>query len=127
MTTNGILNGMARLALIFIPVELLSLADGNAGTAAVLFTSVLGAALFGFGILNYLGRNAIYGGIYGKPILMGNLVFHTVAAINLIKFALGASGIPSLSAAIAGGFYTLFAAGFIRLNFFPPALSPDGE
>jgi len=37
--------------------------------------------MLGFGVLNYMGRNAIY----GKPILLGNLIFHTIAAINLLK------------------------------------------
>ena len=122
MITNGILNGITGLLLIFIPADLLGWADGSAGATATMLTSLLGAALFGIGMLNYLGRSAIYGGIYGKPILMGNLVFHTVAAINLVKFAWESGGMLALSTAIAGGCYTLFAAGFIRLNFFPPDL-----
>jgi hypothetical protein len=122
MITNGLLNGITGLALIFLPADLLVLVDDSTSRLAILITSLLGAALFGIGMLNYLGRNAIFGGIYGKPILMGNLVFHTVVAINMVKFAWGSGGVLALISAVMGGCYMLFAVGFIRLNFFPPDL-----
>ena len=124
MISNGIFNGFAGLMLIFIPAEVLVWTDGNVGTMALLLTSLLGAAMFGLGMLNYLGRSAIYGGIYGKPILIGNLVFHVIASVNLLKFSWSEGGVVALATAIAGGCYSIFAAGFIRLNFFPPDLTP---
>ena len=78
--------------------------------------------MIGFGMMNYMGRNAVYGGIYGKPIILGNLLFHTVAAVHLIKFSMNIHDTLMIYAAIAGALYFIFAAGFIRLNFFPPDL-----
>ena len=123
MTVSGVINFVAGILLIFIPEELLSWTDGNAGEAAILAVSLLGTAMLGFGMLNYMGRNAIYGGIYGKPILLSNLIFHTIATVNLLKFAMNSNGIIVIYTAIAGALYLLFAAGFIRLNFFPPDLN----
>ncbi|NBC28007.1 MAG: hypothetical protein GVY08_14180 [Bacteroidetes bacterium] len=120
MITSGLANGIAGILLTFIPEELLMWADGTSGEGAILLVSLLGVAMLGIGMLNYMGKNAIYGGIYGKPILMCNLIFHSVTALNLIKFSIGSEFIPSFYPAITGGIYLLFAAGFIRLNFFPP-------
>jgi len=119
MVASGVVHGIVGVLLIFIPEELLLWTDGNAGDVATLAVSITGAAILGIGMLNYVGRSAIHGGIYGKPILMGNLIFHTVAAISLIKFSLGATGNLMICAALAGILYLIFAAGFIRLNFFP--------
>jgi len=120
MITSGLVNGTAGIVLTFIPEELLFWTDGYAGEAAILMVSMMGVAMLGIGILNYMGKNAVYGGIYGKPILICNLIYHSVTALNLIKFSIGNEHLLSLYSAIAGGIYLLFAAGFIRLNFFPP-------
>ena len=122
MILSGLINGLAGVLLIFIPEELLLWADGEIGKTAVLALSLLGAAMLGFGMMNYMGRNAVYGGIYGKPIILGNLLFHTVAAVHLIKFSMNIHDTLMIYAAVAGALYFIFATGFIRLNFFPPDL-----
>ena len=122
MILSGIINGLAGVLLIFIPEELLLWADGEIGKTAVLALSLLGTVMLGFGMMNYMGRNAVYGGIYGKPIILGNLLFHTVAAVHLIKFSMNIHDTLMIYAAVAGALYFIFAAGFIRLNFFPPDL-----
>lgn len=119
---SGVINGIAGTVLTFIPEELLLRTDGKAGEAAILLVSVTGAAMLGFGMMNYMGRNAIYGGIYGKPIILGNLLFHTVAAVHLIKFSMDTNDTLMIYTAVAGALYFIFATGFIRLNFFPPDL-----
>jgi len=120
MVASGVVHGIVGVLLIFIPEELLLWTDGNAGDVATLAVSITGAAILGIGMLNYMGRSAIYGGIYGKPILMGNLIFHTVAAVNLFKFSLHVNSTLMFSTAALGAIYCIFAAGFIRLTFFPP-------
>lgn len=127
MITSGMVNGIAGILLTFIPEELLLWTDGKAGEGAILLVSIMGVAMLGIGILNYMGKNAIYGGIYGKPILMCNLIFHSVTALNLIKFSLGSESSLSFYSAIAGGIYLLFGAGFIRLNFFPPDVTRSNQ
>jgi hypothetical protein len=119
---SGVMNGITGMLLTFIPEELLLWTDGEAGEAAILYVSIVGAAMLGFGMMNYMGRNAVYGGIYGKPIILGNLLFHTVAAVHLIKFSMNTSDTLMIPTAVAGTLYFIFAAGFIRLNFFPPDL-----
>ena len=39
----------------------------------------------GFGILNWTAKGTLIGGIYNKPIVLGNLLHFAVGAIELIK------------------------------------------
>lgn len=119
---SGVINGIAGTVLTFIPEELLLWTDGKAGEAAILLVSITGAAMLGFGMMNYMGRNAIYGGIYGKPIILGNLLFHTVTAVHLIKFSINTNDTLMIYTAVAGALYFILATEFVRLNFFPPGL-----
>lgn len=116
MITSGILNGILGIALTFLPQEIggwLGLAPDSEFN--VLAFQLLGGALFGFGLMNYTGRNAILGGIYGKPILLGNMVFHFIAALELITlmFETDRYGFIAFFAIL----YAFLAAAFIRMNF----------
>lgn len=70
----------------FMPQELLVhfRADGK-GIGPVL-VQVLGAAYLGFAMLNWMARENLIGGIYSRPVAMGNFVHFVVAALALVKF-----------------------------------------
>jgi hypothetical protein len=127
MIISGVIHIAAGVLFIFIPEELFIWSDGKPGEIEILAVSLFGTSLFGFGIINYTGRNAIYGGIYGKPIILGNFIFHTVAAVHLLKFTMSSDSASLIFSAITGALYLLFAAGFIRLNFFPPVLKTQTD
>lgn len=116
MITSGVLNGVLGILLTFLPEEIghwFGLASGT--NVNILAFQLLGGALFGFGLMNYIGRNAILGGIYGKPILLGNMVFHFIAALELIVFIFDndRNGLIVAFAIL----YAFLAAAFIRMNF----------
>lgn len=116
MVTSGLMNGILGILLIFLPQEIGYFLDTAPQTeAGVLFIQLLGAALFAIGLLNYMGRNAVLGGIYGKPILLANMVFHFIAAIELVRYLFDSNSITILW--IPAILYALLAAGFIKLNF----------
>ena len=54
----------------------------------ILILQILGALYFGFSIINWLSKDNLIGGIYSKPLLMGNLLHFFTASMTLIKFAL---------------------------------------
>lgn len=74
------------VALTFLPEEIGSAVFGPDAPGIVL--AVLGGALFGLGLLNWMTRRAPIGGIYGRPVLMANLVHFTVAGLALLRMAL---------------------------------------
>lgn len=116
MITSGFLNGILGIVLTFMPQEIggwLGMASQTG--AEVLVLQLLGGALFGFGMINYMGRNAILGGIYGKPIILGNMVFHFIVALELARYMFENDRFGFL---LAGGIlYAFLAAAFIRMNF----------
>lgn len=116
MVTSGILNGILGILLTFLPQEIGRWLGTTSQTGAeVLILQLLGGALFGIGLMNYMGRNAVLGGIYGKPIILGNMVFHFIAAIELIKYLFDTEQWVVLF--IPAILYSLLTAGLIRLNF----------
>lgn len=116
MITSGILNGALGIVLTFLPQEIGGWLGLPSPTGAgVLAFQLLGGALFGFGMINYMGRNAIFGGIYGKPILLGNLVFHFIVALELIRYMFDIDQYGFLL--IAAMIYSFLAAAFIKMNF----------
>lgn len=75
--------GLLGLALIFAPQETAGWFGWHVDHE--LPVALLGSALFGLALLNWMGRNAVYGGIYGRPILLGNAVHAFTGSMTLIR------------------------------------------
>lgn len=74
MISSAISLAIAGLALTFIPQEtakLLNIPNQQLTLAAL---QLLGGLYLGFAMLNYMTRNTIIGGIYGRPLVLANLV-----------------------------------------------------
>ena len=56
---------------------------------------LLGAALVGFGMMNWTARGSMLGGIYGRAVVVGNQVHMTVGALALAKYGMAAGGPPA--------------------------------
>jgi hypothetical protein len=98
MSPRTLLSGTAvtlagfGLAFLFFPSEL-GVRVGFAATAAVplqLFSS----GLLAMATLNWMGRGAIYGGIYGRPIVVSNFGFGVITAGTLTSALLDGSLSP---------------------------------
>lgn len=75
MLSVAIIYFLIGMGLIFGPEELLRISGQESSSFWVWTIQLLGAALFGLGWVNYLNRAAAIGGIYGRPIVMQNLMF----------------------------------------------------
>lgn len=87
-TFAGILVAMG-IALTFLPAEVGATVIGP-GTSEIIL-ALLGSALFGLGYLNWLTRQAPIGGIYGRPVLIANLVHFVVGGLALVRYCLAES------------------------------------
>jgi hypothetical protein len=72
------------------------------------------ALLLAFAMLNWMAKESLIGGIYNRPLAVGNLVHFVVGAIMLAKFISGGAG-PLF--VIATLIYVAFAIGFGVLVF----------
>lgn len=101
--------------LLFAPEEVSRALAPDAGANPLM--PLLGAALLGFGAMNWVARGTVLGGIYGRAVVAGNQTHLTIGALVLVKHGVdgGAAGLPFW---LLTGLYVIGAGFFIYLTFF---------
>ena len=87
LTLSSILLFIAGLAALFAPDELSLLLDPAAPRAMAMVIQLLGGSLVGFALLNWMSRRNRIGGIYARPLGLGNLMLFATAALTLGRAA----------------------------------------
>jgi hypothetical protein len=119
MTASALVMGLLGLFFEFLPHELLDYTGAAAANPAAPVMQIAGALLLGFAMTNWMARGVVIGGIYARPLAMGNFVHFLVGALALLKFAF--SG-PNMSIIWATAIiYSLFAVLFGIVSFTHPA------
>lgn len=114
--------GAAGIAALFAPHELLT-AFGVAPSASLpLLVQLLAALLFAFAMVNWTAKGSLIGGIYNRPVALGNLTHFAIGAITLLKYVTRAQATPAVLATTA--VYVVFALGFTMLFFRSPVAAP---
>lgn len=93
LTASALALGAVGVALLFAPVET-SAAFGWAGGEAA--PSLAAGGLLAVAILDWTGRSAVFGGIYGRPIVLANLVLALTAGLALLRVQLSGPDAPAL-------------------------------
>lgn len=113
------------LAATFAPAEILAATGSTADGYPVLLVQLIGALYLGFAILNWTARGQLIGGIYGRPVALGNFAHFAVMAITLWRemFAL------QVTIAVASGalVYLAFSLWFGWVLFKSPKLDSRDE
>lgn len=107
--------GAAGLAATFAPGELLSAMGAPSGPPLLLVVQLIGALYFGFAFANWTAKGSIIGGIYARPLTLGNCSHFVIGALALVKFIF-AHG-PNVVLVIAAIVYVVFAGCFGYLIF----------
>ena len=122
MTATALFLGLCGLAATFLPQEILGFAGVAATGNAPLFVQWLGALLLGFAMLNWMAKDSLIGGIYNRPVAIGNLVHFLIVAIAIAKLLFAGNAQPFVL--ILGAFYIVFALGFAWLVFAGSPVKP---
>ncbi len=85
MTSSALLLAVIGIFLSFFPNEIVDYLDIESNILTLLFLQIMSALYLGFGILNWMAKGTLIGGIYNKPIAIGNLMHFGVGAIALVK------------------------------------------
>ena len=85
MTSSALFLAIIGILLSFLPNEIADYLNIEPNIITILFLKIMSAFYLGFGILNWMGRGTLIGGIYNKPIAIGNLMHFGVGAIALVK------------------------------------------
>jgi hypothetical protein len=111
---------MLALGLIttFSPAELLASTGGTAQITATLLVQASGGLYLGFAILNWMAKDNLIGGIYSKPVALGNFLHFFAVAMALTKAV--TSGQRSTTIVVLTLCYAVFAVWFGLVTFTNP-------
>lgn len=113
--------GVIGLILIFMPDETLQFVDQAPNEIFSLVLQLMGALYLGFAILNWMAKNIIIGGIYAKPLSLGNFANFLIGGLTLAK--VGTNGKPiAMCFWILAGVYLTLAVAFGFISFTSPKL-----
>lgn len=125
MSASALFMGALGVAASFLPQEVLAYAGAPPGAPVVLLLQVLGALYLGFAMLNWMARGSLMGGIYGRPLAMGNFLHFFMVALLLLK-ALAAG--PATPGIVIGALaYTVFGLWFGLVLFRNPTGRGDSR
>uniref|UniRef100_UPI004047A62D hypothetical protein n=1 Tax=Roseivirga sp. TaxID=1964215 RepID=UPI004047A62D len=78
--------GILGITLTFFPQEVLHRFTQNYDSQfAPITLQLMGALYFGFAMINWTAKGTLVGGIYGRPIAIGNLAHYAIGALGLLK------------------------------------------
>lgn len=117
---------MAVLGLVcsFLPSQTLASMAVAPGTPALVLVQVTGALYLGFAMLNWSARGVLIGGIYARPVALGNFLHFAVVATMLLR---AASQLVSPAAWTLAACYSVFAVWFAAVVFGNPLPGRRGE
>ena len=85
MMISAIFLAVNGFGFTFFPNEISVLLINDDNHIFILILQILGALYLGFSILNWMSKTNLIGGIYSKPLLIGNLLHFFTASMALIK------------------------------------------
>lgn len=118
MRASALLMGVLGLAATFLPQEIVQYASGAASPLAALAVQVMGALYIGFALLNWMAQGHLIGGIYSRPVAVGNFCHFLIAALALLKGLAAGQHAPAV--VVGAVVYAAFAALFARVVWWPP-------
>ena len=118
MTASALLMGVTGIAFSFLPHEILNYLNSfPGGVLDALILQLLGALYFAFAMVNWTAKGNLIGGIYARPVAVGNLTHFAIGALALIK---GYSSSQEVLILILSLVYALFAVLFAIIIFTHP-------
>jgi len=114
---SAVVMGVAGVAASFLPHEILAMFGSGSGGMHPVFIQLLGALLFAFAMANWAAKGSLIGGIYNRPLALGNLTHFVMGALALGKATMQTSS-PAMIAATAA--YAIFAVAFAMVFFRSP-------
>jgi len=87
MIISAIFLAVNGFVFSFFPNEISVLLTNDDNHIFTLILQILGALYLGFSYINWMSKNSLIGGIYNKPLLIGNLLHFLTSSMALIKLA----------------------------------------
>jgi len=122
MIISALFMALLGLGTLFAPEEVLSMHGTSPDNATKLLIQMMGALYLGYAILNWTARGVLIGGIYSRPVALGNFWHYVIVSILLSKAAIVFAAVPLATSAAV---FSAFAIWFGLVLFRPPV--PNAE
>ncbi len=108
MSLSALFLALAGTGLMFFPQEINTYIGIGPNKYIALIIQIMGGLYFGFAMINWMAKGVIIGGIYNRPIAIGNFAHFFIGAIALVK-AISADANMPVAIWILTAIYALFA------------------
>lgn len=85
MSLSAFFMMLLGVATSFLPQEILTFYNSPPEAFPVLMLQACGGLYLGFAMLNWSARGNLIGGIYSRPVAIGNFLHFTIVAFGLLK------------------------------------------
>ncbi|HEX4936672.1 MAG TPA: hypothetical protein VFV33_26000 [Gemmatimonadaceae bacterium] len=126
LSVSALVMGAAGIAGLFMPEELLRWTGTDSGAIARTLVQVLAALYFAFAMVNWTARGSLIGGIYNRPVALGNLTHFVIGALTLVQAAVSGDGAVVTLAVVYAVFAVAFSVVFFRSPV-APGIVTDGD
>ena len=116
MSISALFMGLLGLGTLFAPGEILGVHGTTPDNATMLLIQMMGALYLGFAILNWTARGVLIGGIYSRPVAIGNFWHFLIVSLLLSKAAFVFAAWPLVISAVV---FSIFAVWFGLVMFRP--------
>ena len=125
MRVSAVFMAALGAAALFMPQEILLRYGAPDRGVLLLIVQAAGALYLGFAIMNWMLQGSLIGGIYNRPLALGNFLHFAVVALNLVKAAAAGPRIPEVL--IAAVIYAVIALWFGAVLFTHPIATSTRE
>ncbi len=115
MASSALFMAALGVAATFLPQEIIAALGGGGGRTLPLLVQVLGATYLGFAMLNWMAKESLIGGIYSRPVSVGNFLHFAIAGIALVKAVV--AGERAVAVLVFTAIYVVFAVAFGAVVF----------
>lgn len=91
MSASALAMGLMGLAASFLAEEIVRALGASPARPLALVVQLVGALYLGLATVNWMTRLNLIGGIYGRPVVLANLIHFVTGALALLK-AVSAAG-----------------------------------
>ena len=85
MICSSIFMGIIGFTLLFLPEEIETFLQIGQNSTSTMFLKLLSALMLGFAFLNWMAKSNLIGGIYSRPVVIGNFTHFVIGFLSLIK------------------------------------------
>ncbi len=85
MVASTMMLALAGLAVSFAPAEFLEALGISASDPLPAMLKVMGGLYLGFALMNWMAKDNMIGGIYSRPVAVGNFLHFLVGSLSLAK------------------------------------------